>query len=82
MSSALPATPARYAIALKDYTEAKRRYDLAKEALQPGEPTTEEAFSGARTDLLDRRFWLEQVVHELNNKAFLDRMDSMGGSRD
>jgi len=31
--------PARYAILVKDYIEAKRRYDLAKEALQPGEPT-------------------------------------------
>ena len=31
--------PARYAILVKDYIEAKRGYDLAKEALQPGEPT-------------------------------------------
>ena len=115
--------PARYAMLAEAYIKAKRRYDLAKEALQPGEPTpptklgepmksqcghvvptprswacdnenmewedeeacplcdeegvmevimpyespTEEAFSGAQTDLLNRRFEIEEAVFELLN---------------
>ena len=31
--------PARYAMLAEAYIKTKRRYDLAKEALQPGEPT-------------------------------------------
>jgi hypothetical protein len=112
--------PARYAMLAEAYIKTKRRYDLAKEALQPGEPTpptklgepmkshcghvvptprkwacdnenaeweddeacplcdeevaiwpyespTEEAFTGAKTDLLWRRFEIEEAVRELLN---------------